>query len=99
MLVGWRIVKEKHVPTAFSGEGAAKTGGRWNSRGVAVVYTRLKILSPLTSHSGGSDCVMLWSPGGEDDQGISGVIWCGEDESAGGQMISKMGRQSVRYAG
>jgi RES domain-containing protein len=27
------------VATAFSGEGAAKTGGRWNSRGVAVVYT------------------------------------------------------------
>jgi len=35
----WRMVKEKHVATAFSGEGAAKTGGRWNSRGVAVVYT------------------------------------------------------------
>ena len=35
----WRIVKEKHAATAFSGEGAAKTGGRWNSRGVAVVYT------------------------------------------------------------
>jgi RES domain-containing protein len=36
---GWRIVKEKHVPTAFSGEGAARTGGRWNSRGVAMEYT------------------------------------------------------------
>ena len=35
---GWRIVKEKHAATAFSGEGAARTGGRWNSRGVAVVY-------------------------------------------------------------
>jgi RES domain-containing protein len=35
----WRMVKEKHVATAFSGEGAAKTGGRWNSRGVAVVDT------------------------------------------------------------
>jgi len=34
-----RIVKEKHAATAFSGEGAARTGGRWNSRGVAVVYT------------------------------------------------------------
>ena len=34
----WRIVKEKHAATAFSGEGAAKTGGRWNSRGVPVVY-------------------------------------------------------------
>src|SRR5256885_8021729 len=35
----WRIVKAKHAATAFLGEGAAKTGGRWNSRGVAVVYT------------------------------------------------------------
>src|SRR5258706_2938360 len=35
----WRIVKEKHAAKAFSGEGAAKTGGRWNSRGAAVVYT------------------------------------------------------------
>lgn len=38
MLEGWRIVKEKRLAAAFSGEGAAKTGGRWNSRGVAVVY-------------------------------------------------------------
>jgi RES domain-containing protein len=35
----WRIVKAKHAATAFSGDGAAKTGGRWNSRGVRVVYT------------------------------------------------------------
>src|SRR5438105_3137360 len=35
----WRILKEKRAATAFSGEGAAKHGGRWNSRGVAVVYT------------------------------------------------------------
>jgi RES domain-containing protein len=35
----WRIVRAKHAPTAFTGQGAAKTGGRWNSRGVLVVYT------------------------------------------------------------
>ena len=34
----WRMVKEKYAPTAFSGEGAAKVGGRWNSRGTWVVY-------------------------------------------------------------
>ena len=35
----WRIVKEKHAPTAFSGEGASRVGGRWNSRGTWIVYT------------------------------------------------------------
>ena len=46
----WRILKEKHAATAFSGEGAAKTGGRWNSRGVAVVYTSsTKSLATLES--------------------------------------------------
>jgi len=35
----WRITKAKHAASAFSGEGAATTGGRWNSRGWRVVYT------------------------------------------------------------
>ena len=34
----WRIVKARHAATAFSGEGASRGGGRWNSRGVWVVY-------------------------------------------------------------
>jgi RES domain-containing protein len=46
----WRIVKEKHAATAFSGEGAARTGGRWNSHGVPVVYTSAsKSLATLES--------------------------------------------------
>jgi RES domain-containing protein len=50
MREAWRIVKEKHGVTAFSGEGAAKTGGRWNSSGVAVVYTSsTKSLAALES--------------------------------------------------
>jgi RES domain-containing protein len=39
MLQVWRIVKEKHAATAFSGEGARLYGGRWNSAGTAMVYT------------------------------------------------------------
>jgi RES domain-containing protein len=35
----WRITKRKHVKTAFSGSGARKYGGRWNSPGTAIVYT------------------------------------------------------------
>jgi RES domain-containing protein len=37
-LFGWRITKEKHAKTAFSGEGARIFGGRWNSVGVSMVY-------------------------------------------------------------
>jgi RES domain-containing protein len=32
----WRICKRAHA--AFDGEGARRAGGRWNPRGVAVVY-------------------------------------------------------------
>jgi len=34
----WRIVKAKHAATAFFSDGAARTGGRWNSRGVRMIY-------------------------------------------------------------
>jgi RES domain-containing protein len=37
-VVGWRIVKEKHARSAFSGEGARIFEGRWNSAGLRVVY-------------------------------------------------------------
>lgn len=35
----WRIVKHQHAENAFDGEGARRTGGRWNSMGVGMVYT------------------------------------------------------------
>jgi RES domain-containing protein len=35
----YRIVREKFAATAFTGEGAALSGGRWNSPGTRVVYT------------------------------------------------------------
>ena len=46
----WRIVKAKHAARAFSGEGAARSGGRWNSRGVRVVCaSSTKSLAALES--------------------------------------------------
>ena len=37
-VVAWRLVRQRHAATAFSGEGARIFEGRWNSAGVAVVY-------------------------------------------------------------
>jgi RES domain-containing protein len=46
----WRIVKEKRQATAFTGEGAARTGGRWNSKGVPMIYaSSTKSLATLES--------------------------------------------------
>lgn len=38
-LSAWRITKEKHAKSAFSGEGARLYGGRWNSPGTSIIYT------------------------------------------------------------
>ncbi|NBB99332.1 MAG: RES domain-containing protein [Bacteroidetes bacterium] len=35
----WRIVKPQYAEDAFSGEGARRAGGRYNSPGTAMVYT------------------------------------------------------------
>ena len=39
MLTAWRIVLARHTAAAFTGEGARRFGGRWNSPGVPMVYT------------------------------------------------------------
>jgi len=37
-LVVWRIVQRRLAKHAFSGEGARRYGGRWNSPGLPVIY-------------------------------------------------------------
>ena len=39
MLRVWRLCQVAQQATAFSGDGARRYGGRWNSRGLAAVYT------------------------------------------------------------
>lgn len=34
----WRVCRARFAGEAFSGEGARRFGGRWNSRGVPMVY-------------------------------------------------------------
>ena len=39
MSIAWRIVQAQVADRAFTGEGSRRYGGRWNSKGFAVVYT------------------------------------------------------------
>jgi RES domain-containing protein len=58
LIEAYRISKEANPAKAFSGQGAKDWGGRWNSRGVAVVYTAalrsLSILEVLVHVKGGA---------------------------------------------
>ena len=65
MIRAWRIVKTRYSADAFSGEGARLYGGRWNSPGVAMVYTAgskslatLEVLVHLDMISRGSSVVL-----------------------------------------
>jgi RES domain-containing protein len=56
----WRLLKAKYFEEAFSGEGAFKYGGRWNSIGVRVVYTAQSIsLATLEILAGGAAIDLL----------------------------------------
>lgn len=64
MPTAWRIVKAEYARTAFNGEGARRAGGRFNSRGTAVVYCAdslalavLEVLVHLPSYNGLSNRV------------------------------------------
>ena len=39
MLTVWRLLTARFAQSAFSGEGARLYGGRWNRKGVPMVYT------------------------------------------------------------
>jgi RES domain-containing protein len=56
----WRLLKAKFADEAFSGEGAFKYGGRWNSVGIRVVYTAQSIaLATLEILAGGAAIDLL----------------------------------------
>ena len=39
MIEAWRIAKTTDIRKVFSGDGPRVYGGRWNNKGVAIVYT------------------------------------------------------------
>lgn len=38
MITAWRLVHRRRADEAFSGMGSRRYGGRWNPKGIAVVY-------------------------------------------------------------
>lgn len=38
MAKAWRVVKTDYIASALSGDGARRSGGRWNPPGMAVLY-------------------------------------------------------------
>lgn len=38
IISAWRFTKSKHAHAAFSGEGSRQNGGRWNNKGIPLVY-------------------------------------------------------------
>jgi RES domain-containing protein len=38
LIEAWRIAKTTDIRKAFSGEGSRLYGGRWNNKGIAIVY-------------------------------------------------------------
>jgi RES domain-containing protein len=46
----WRLVRRPYLADAFTGEGARREGGRWNSMGVPVVYASATLALALLEH-------------------------------------------------
>jgi RES domain-containing protein len=62
----WRITRSAHTANPLSGEGAARSGSRWNSRGVRIGYTStsrplavLEMLVHVTRESIPEDIVLI----------------------------------------
>lgn len=62
----WRLTRRPWVSNPLSGEGAARTGNRWNSKGVRVAYTSsgralavLEMLVHVTRETIPADLVLL----------------------------------------
>jgi RES domain-containing protein len=64
----WRICKQQYADAAFTGIGAKKVGGRWNSPGRALVYTSdslalaaLELLVHVTTRDEPPDLIAVWA--------------------------------------
>ncbi len=100
----WRICRAPYTAEAFSGEGARRFGGRWNSRGVPMVYTSsslslaaIELFVHLEPGLAPNDLVYLSAvlPEGEPGRTIDSAElpadWWADSATAGGRTARQLG--------
>lgn len=101
-VVAYRVVREKYLGSAFDGEGARLYGGRWNSKGVSVVYTSdslalcsLEIFVHLPSYTLLADYVYI-SVGFDSDLVTEAFLIDGWDERPISKISQTIGDQWIK---
>jgi RES domain-containing protein len=105
----WRICRAPYADEAFSGEGARRFGGRWNSRGVRMVYAStslslaaIELFVHLEPGQAPSDLVYLSAtlPDGEPARTIQQTElppdWWSDDIAVSGESARELGDAWIR---
>jgi RES domain-containing protein len=105
----WRLCKAAYAAEAFSGEGARRFAGRWNSRGVPIVYAStslslaaIELFVHLEPGLAPSDLVYLAAelPQGEPGRTLSPSElppdWWTDDAAAGTGLTRGLGDAWIR---
>jgi RES domain-containing protein len=105
----WRICRSPYANEAFSGEGARRFGGRWNSRGVPMVYAStslslaaIELFVHLEPGQAPRDLVFLSAtlPDGEPSRTIKQEElppdWWSDDIAASGETARELGDAWIR---
>src|SRR5260370_36789216 len=61
-LIAWRLDQARFASTWASGEGAFQVGGRWNSKGVRIVYCALDPATAILEVAVPQGCKQLATP-------------------------------------
>lgn len=107
----WRICRAVYAGEAFSGEGARRYGGRWNSRGVPMVYcssslalAAIELFVHLEPSQAPSDLVYVSAelPEGEPattfEPATPPAEWWTEEALTGAHSTRELGDEWVRSA-
>jgi RES domain-containing protein len=105
----WRICRAPYAAEAFSGEGARRFGGRWNSRGVRMVYAStslslaaIELFVHLEPGQAPEDLVYLSAtlPDGEPGRTIQPAElppdWWSDDIAVSGETTRELGDAWIR---